>query len=280
VLGAGFGGLELTSRLSDALGDDVDIVLIDKSEDFVFGFSKLDVMFGRTTADAVRHPYRYMVKPGVRFVQATIHAIDPEQRRVDTDAGSFDGDVMVVALGADLDPAATPGLVEVGNEFYTEEGAFAARDVLDKFRGGRVIVGVTSTPFKCPPAPSETVLLVHDFLVERGLRDSSEVSLVMPLPAPIPPSPAASKALRAAFEERGIGWFPECTVRELDPQRRVLVLADGGGLARFVKFPGAPLMTLLLITLLVWHLRPVSGPRAPVMPVRARRARTDVASTG
>ena len=60
----------------------------------------------------------------------------------------------------------------------------------------------------------------------------------------------------------------------------LLVLADGGGLARFVKFPGAPLMTLLLITLLAWHLRPVSGPRAPVMPVRARRARTDVASTG
>ena len=239
VLGAGFGGLELTSRLSDALGDDVDIVLIDKSEDFVFGFSKLDVMFGRTTADAVRHPYRYLVKPGVRFVQATIHAIDPEQRRVDTDAGSFDGDVMVVALGADLDPAATPGLLEAGNEFYTEEGAFATRDVLDKFRGGRVIVGVTSTPFKCPPAPSETVLLVHDFLVERGLHDSSEVSLVMPLPAPIPPSPAASKALRVAFEERGIGWFPECTVRELDPRRRMLVLADGGEMP-FDLFLGVP----------------------------------------
>jgi hypothetical protein len=33
-----------------------------------------------------------------------------------------------------------------------------------------VIVGVTSTPFKCPPAPSETALLMHDFLVRRGLR--------------------------------------------------------------------------------------------------------------
>jgi sulfide:quinone oxidoreductase len=49
VLGAGFGGLELTTRLSDELGDDADIVLIDKADGFVFGFSKLDVMFGRTT---------------------------------------------------------------------------------------------------------------------------------------------------------------------------------------------------------------------------------------
>jgi sulfide:quinone oxidoreductase len=231
--------LELTSRLADQLGDDVDIVLIDKTEDFVFGFSKLDVMFGRTTPDAVRHPYRDVVRPGVRFVQARITAIDPRQRRVDTDAGTFDGDVIVVALGADLDPAATPGLVEVGHEFYTEAGAFATRDVLDKFTGGRVIVGVTSTPFKCPPAPSETVLLAHDYLVQRGLRDISEVSLVMPLPAPIPPSPAASKALLAAFEERGIGWHPQCLVRELDPRRRVLRLADGGEMP-FDLFLGVP----------------------------------------
>jgi sulfide:quinone oxidoreductase len=167
VLGAGFGGLELTTRLSDELGDDVDIVLIDQADGFVFGFSKLDVMFGRTTAEAVRHSYRDLVKPGVRFVQTTIRSIDPEQRRVETDAGAFDADVMVVALGADLDPAATPGLVEAGREFYTIDGALAGRDVLNSFGGGRVIVGVTSTPFKCPPAPSETALMLHDFLVGR-----------------------------------------------------------------------------------------------------------------
>ena len=170
VLGAGFGGLELTTRLSDALGDAADIVLIDKADGFVFGFSKLDVMFGRTTADAARHSYRDLVKPGVRFVRATIRSIDPAARRVETDAGAFEADVMVVALGADLDPAATPGLVEAGQEFYTVDGAFARRDVLESFGGGRVIVGVTSTPFKCPPAPSETALMLHDYLVERGRR--------------------------------------------------------------------------------------------------------------
>ena len=152
VLGAGFGGLELTTRLSDALGADADIVLIDKAGGFVFGFSKLDVMFGRTVPDAVRHSYRDLVKPGVRFVQTTIRSIDPAARQVETDAGAFESDVLVVALGADLDPAATPGLVEAGREFYTVDGAFAARDVLGAFGGGRVVIGVTSTPFKCPPA--------------------------------------------------------------------------------------------------------------------------------
>ena len=72
VLGAGFGGLELTTRLSDELGDDVEVVLLDQSDGFVFGFSKLDVMFGRTDADAVHHPYRDLVKPGVKFVQTIL----------------------------------------------------------------------------------------------------------------------------------------------------------------------------------------------------------------
>ena len=228
VLGAGFGGLELTTRLSEELGDEVEVVLIDQSDGFVFGFSKLDVMFGRAVADAVFHPYRDLVKPGVRFVQATVRAIDPEARSVETDAGRFDADVMVVALGADLHPAATPGLVEGGHEFYTVAGAFATRDVLANFGGGRVIVGVTSTPFKCPPAPSETALLVHDYLTRRGLREASEVALVMPLPVPIPPSPDASRALLAAFAERGITWHPNQLVRALDPDRRMVVLADGG----------------------------------------------------
>lgn len=134
---------------------------------------------------------------------------------------------MVVALGADLDPSATPGLVEAGCEYYTPEGAFAARDVLAGFAGGHVIVGVTSTPFKCPPAPSETALLIHDFLLAKGVRDSSEISLVMPLPSPIPPSPAASEALLAAFAERGITWVPKAVVTRLDPDRRLAVLADG-----------------------------------------------------
>ena len=239
VLGAGFGGLELTATLSEEFGDDLDLVLVDRSEGFVFGFSKLDVMFGRMPADQALHRYADLVKPGVRFVQSTVRSIDPVARRVSTDDGELEFDILVVALGADLDAAATPGLVEGGHEFYTVAGAFALRDVLAEFGGGHVVVGVTSTPFKCPPAPSEAALLVHDLLAARGLLDSSQVSLVMPFGVPIPPSPAASEAILAAFAERGITWHPHHLVRGLDADRKVALLDDGSELA-YDLFLGVP----------------------------------------
>jgi sulfide:quinone oxidoreductase len=239
VLGAGFGGLELTSRLSREFGDRVDVVLIDERDTFVFGFSKLDVMFGRTDAAAVQHSYRTVTGPGVRFVRSTVRSIDPGAKRVMTDAGPFDADILVVALGADVEPAATPGLVDGGHEFYTVDGAFACREVLERFEGGRAIVGVASTPFKCPPAPSETALLLDEYLTVRGLRRASHISVVMPMPAPVPPSPAASEAFLAAFAERGIDWVGERSVRALDPAIKIAALSDGSDMP-YDLFLGIP----------------------------------------
>jgi sulfide:quinone oxidoreductase len=227
VLGAGFGGLELSTILSDTFADGLDLTLIDRSDSFVFGYSKLDVMFGRETWDAVRLPYRKIMKPGVRFRQESITAIDPVARRVTTDGGTYEADVLVVALGADYDLDATPGLAEGGNEFYSELGAERLRQVLPVFSRGRALVGVAGAPFKCPPAPSEAALLLHDYLTKRGVRDACEISLVMPFGVPIPPSPGASRALLSAFAERNITFVGDRLVRSLEPGRRLAVLDDG-----------------------------------------------------
>lgn len=226
VLGAGFGGLELTTLLSEALADSLDIVLIDKSDSFVFGYSKLDVMFGRKSPDAVRIPYRNIVKPGVRVVQDIVTAINAETKRVTTRNGSYDADTLVVALGADYDIQSTPGLSEGGNEFYSVAGAERLREVLPTFSQGHAIVGVTSAPFKCPPAPSEAALLLHDYLSGRGVRDACTISIVMPFGIPIPPSPTTSEALLAAFSERKITFVGDRLVKSLDPVRRVAIVKD------------------------------------------------------
>ncbi|MBJ7354075.1 MAG: NAD(P)/FAD-dependent oxidoreductase [Thermoleophilaceae bacterium] len=227
VLGAGFGGLELTTTLAEEFGGELEITLIDKTESFVFGFSKLDVMFGRVTEEHVKHQYADFVKPGVKFVQAEITRIDGAARRVETSAGEFEADILVVGLGADLDCSVTPGLATGANEFYTEAGAFAMREKIAAFGGGNVVIGVISAPFKCPPAPSETALLMHDQLVKSGLRDTSTISLVMPFGRPIPPSPDASAALLEAFAQRDISWRPQTAIVSVDDARGVATTEDG-----------------------------------------------------
>ena len=74
----------------------------------------------------------------------------------------------MIALGADYDLDATPGLAEAGNEFYSVAGAQRLAELLPTFKRGRAIVGVCGAPFKCPPAPSEAALLLHDYLSDRG----------------------------------------------------------------------------------------------------------------
>ena len=226
ILGAGFGGLELATALSEMLGEDAGVTLIEAGDAFVFGYSKLDVMFGRMAPDAVRLAYSDFAKPGVRFVQETVTGVDPEMLRVTTDESVHEADVLVVALGADYDYDATPGLADA-HEFYSVAGAERLRDALSSFPGGRAVVGVCGAPFKCPPAPSEAALLLHDFLSRRGLRDSSEISLIMPFATPVPPSPDTSAALLEAFAEREIDFVADRRVASLDVARKVAVLEEG-----------------------------------------------------
>ena len=227
ILGAGFAGLELATRLSEDVPEEVDVTIIDKSDAFVFGFSKLDVMYGRAELDAVRLPYSRFDKPSVRFVRETILSIDPESRRVVTDGGTYEPDILVVALGADLDPAATPGVVEEGTEYYTVEGANHVRSVLPTFEGGDAVVGVLGGFYKCPAAPFETAVMLHDYLEKRGLRDKSTIKIISPLPKPIPISDEASNGILAACEERGIEWWPQTRVTALDPASKTATLSDG-----------------------------------------------------
>jgi len=227
VLGAGFGGLELVSRLSESLPDEVEITLIDKADAFMFGFSKLDVMFGRRPVSEMWHPYRSIDKPGVTFRQETVLSINAGARSVVTDGGSYEPDILVVALGADYDTSATPGLVEDGYEFYSVAGAERARDALDAFGGGAIIVGVLGGFFKCPGAPNETALLLNDYLSRRGIRESSSIHLISPLPMPIPISKKTSDAITAILRDHGVEYSPPPPHTRLDPLAHMADLTDG-----------------------------------------------------
>jgi sulfide:quinone oxidoreductase len=239
VLGAGFGGLELATRLSETASDAVNVTLLDRNDAFFFGFSKLEVMLGRQSADDVLLPYRDIAKDGVEFRQETVVGIDPVTRRVKTDVGTHDADFLVVAMGADYDMAATPGFEDDGYEYYSLAGAERLRDALTEFQGGRVLVSVLGQPFKCPPAPFEGPFLIHEHFTQRGIREAVEMTTTFPMQRPVPVTGPVSQMFRDGLASRGIEELPQHLVTSIDPNAHTARLATGETLA-YDMFIGIP----------------------------------------
>jgi sulfide:quinone oxidoreductase len=239
ILGAGFGGLELATRLSETIADDVRVTLIDRNDAFLFGFSKLEVMFGRQSAEDVKLSYSDFAKDGVEFRQETVTGIDPATRRVTTDHGSYDADFIAVALGADYDLAATPGFDTGGHQYYTLAGAERLRDALAEFEGGRVLLSVLGQPFKCPPAPFEGSFLLHEYFTQRGIRESVHMSTTFPMARPVPVSGSVSQMFRDGLAARRVEELPEHLVTAIDPATRTAQLKSGGTLP-YDLFIGIP----------------------------------------
>ncbi|KZS60535.1 NAD(P)/FAD-dependent oxidoreductase [Mycobacterium ostraviense] len=239
ILGAGFGGLELATRLSESLADNVRITLIDRNDSFHFGFSKIDVMMGRYSAEEARLPYAAIAQPTVEFRQETITKIIPESRQVQTDSQSYDADVLVVALGADYDVRATPGFVENGYEYYTLNGADRLRQALAAFDRGNIVIGVLGEPYKCPPAPFEAAFLLEDYFTQRGLRNQVTITVTGYMGAPVPVAQEVSRPLLDLLTARGITFVPKRTVGRLEGASKTAEFVEGGGIP-YDLFIGIP----------------------------------------
>ncbi|WP_433381102.1 NAD(P)/FAD-dependent oxidoreductase [Streptosporangium sp. CA-115845] len=233
VLGAGVGGLNVASQLRDRLPGSDKVVLIDQTFEGALGLSMLWVLRGwRTAADITVRPGQDAL-PGVEMVKAKVRLIEPDRRKVVTDAGEFSCDALVIALGADLAPSAVPGLtkaLEAGQagDFYTVEGSAWLQDRVRRFSGGRLAVLVAATPFKCPAAPFEAALLLADLLRETGARDNVSIETYTPDPLPMPVAgPVVGQALVDMLTAHGIGFHGQRTIERVDGGAGELVFADG-----------------------------------------------------
>jgi sulfide:quinone oxidoreductase len=105
ILGGGWGGLTAAHHLRGLLSAEHRILVIERSPTFSLGVSNLGLMTGER--DSVRQVQRDMAalkRPGIEWVHAEVRGVDPNGRSVETDEGTFAGDHLVLALGAELAP--------------------------------------------------------------------------------------------------------------------------------------------------------------------------------
>ncbi len=223
ILGGGVGGLVAANELRRHLPREHRVVLVEKNAQHTFAPSFLWLMTGDREPEQITRPVRDLVRPGVEVIQAEARAIDPPSRRVETGAGAFDYDYLIVALGTELVPETIPGLAEAAHTFYTYDGTLKLRDALQTFTGGTVAVVVSALPYKCPGAPHEGAMLIADVFRKRGLRDKVEMHLFTPEPQPMGVAgPELGNAVKGMLEERGIAFHALHKLTAVNPQAREL----------------------------------------------------------
>lgn len=189
ILGTGFGGITAALELQSHVQGAHRITLVDQKSHFVMGLAKLWALDGRRPIEAGRRPLDALKAKGIHLVRGRVEKIDLDHKTVLVGTEALRYDYLILALGAETDPHGIPGFESVYN-LYDETSVTALAKALQTFAGGRVLLFVTSTPFKCPPAPYEAAMLISSYLHKRGLEGKLQMRLTTPEPHPLPVAPS------------------------------------------------------------------------------------------
>ncbi len=228
VLGGGVGGTLVANLLSRKVRrDEATITLLDETGQHVYQPGFLYVAFGEEEPEDLQRPERQLLGKRVELIRDRAVRIRTQERRVETaEHGSVPYDYLIIATGSHLDLDAIPGLRTAAHHFYTAAGAEALHRALETFRGGRLVVGVGGVPYKCPPAPIEFAFMLDSRLRKRGLRESTEIHYLSPLPR-VFPIEAVAGFVQPMMEERGFLIHTFFNVESVDPAARTVTSLEG-----------------------------------------------------
>jgi len=228
ILGGGIGGVVTASQLRKQLAPEHRVVLIEREDNYVFSPSLPWLMTGTRKRKDISRPRTKLARLGVEIIKGDIESIDAEQRSVKVNNQTLSGDYLVIALGAEMADETIPGLAEAGHTFYTIDGAEQLNEARVKFKAGKIVVLVSSVPFKCPAAPVEAALLLENDCRQRNIRDAVQVEIYTPEPGPMSLSGLENSAqLRAMVEAKDISYHPEHAVTHVDAENKKIVFANG-----------------------------------------------------
>jgi sulfide:quinone oxidoreductase len=228
ILGGGAGGLVAANTLRRSLPKAHRVVLVDREPSFVFAPSLLWLLTGARTPAAISRPLARLERKGIEVVLGEIERVDPERREAVVAGRILTGNFLIVALGAELDPVAVPGLDQAGYNFYSLAGAVRLRDAFAAFAGGRIAVLTAAPAYKCPAAPYETAMLLEAACRSRKIRDRTQIDVYAAEPAPMGVAgPDVSRGVVELLQEKGIGYHPARQVVRADSEAKRLTFADG-----------------------------------------------------
>ena len=231
IVGGGMAGSIVANGLARKLNkemnnDLVEITVISATDQHLYQPGLLYLAFGRVRENELYRNQREILDKRINFHVDPAVNIDADNKKVTTESGKvYEGDYLVIATGSRIMTQSIPGLSEEAHQFYTPDGAKEMRDSLKDFKGGKVVVNVNA-PHKCPVAPIEITLMLHDYLKENELLEKSEITYTYPVGRVHAMEPVAKWAA-PEFEKLGIKAETLFNTKEVDGKTKTIISEEG-----------------------------------------------------
>jgi sulfide:quinone oxidoreductase len=232
ILGGGVGGTLTANlvarRLHEAIAKgQVDVTLVDALGAHVYQPGFMYIAMGGEREERLVRPERALLDAEVGLLVDRAVRVDTSARTVVMESGAtVPYDYLVLSTGSRIVPDEIPHFAEEAEHFYSAAAALQLRQALDAFTGGRIVIGIASMPYKCPPAPLEVAFLIESELRERGLREKSDVHFCSPIGRAFTIE-SVSEMATPILERKGIELHTFFNVEAIDPERKVITSLEG-----------------------------------------------------
>ncbi len=219
------GGLTASRILSKEVGNAATITIIEQRASLTFPPAFLWLVFGwRQPREVQRNLSKLARRKNVHIVKEKAESIDVQKRRVKTRSQDVPYDRLIIALGAELCPEEIQGLEKYSHNPYDLEGALSLQEFIEAFQGGRIAIGISRLPIKCPPAPYELALLLEDHL--RRTKKRADLQFFTPETLPVPAAGAViGKQVERLLTSRGITYHPKTKLARVEENKAIF---EGG----------------------------------------------------
>jgi len=213
------GGLAVSGLLAHQFRS-ARITLVERKRFFEFAPSFPLLAVGRREPKKIRRALSPSKRGRVRLINDQVRSIDTSSKTVKTESDELEYDRLVVSMGVDYSSTGVPGLDKYAHHFYDLASAVKLRDALENLGGGKVVIGVSRLPIKCPVAPYGMALLLQDHFAR--LRKNVTIDFFTPEPYPAPAAgPVIGKQIERLLTAKGIMLHPKITLSKVEPNRAI-----------------------------------------------------------
>ena len=228
VLGGGVGGTLAANLIARKLKREIShgqvkVTVVDATGSHAYQPGYMYIAMGSEKPQKLVRPEKSLLDGNVELIIDRVTRIDAPGGSVTLESGATMAfDQLVIALGSRILPGDLANFEAEAHHFYTPEAAAKLRKALNAFKGGKIVIGITGIPYKCPPAPLEVTFLIESELRQRGLRDKTEITFLSPINRAFTIE-SVSEMVTPIFAEKGINLELLAGVSEIDAERKVVI---------------------------------------------------------